>query len=192
MITKRRLHVIYSLMCFMTAMELGGSFLFLRKDFTRSQMLCITANILDNAAFYTSILVDGGILGGIMVVSFIWLNVKVYVKKKNIKPIFNNRTIDGLDNASELKKALVITLAVYICLYLPTVVCFLLRIFVHTAQLITVMDACMLIYFISTFVNPYIYYATLKDFREGYKQLVLCKTTKIKPNQPIELATIEL
>ena len=152
-------------MCFMTAMELGGSFLFLRKDFTRSQMLCITANILDNAAFYTSILVNGGILGGIMVVSFIWMNVKVYVKKKNVKPVFNNRNINGLDNASELNKALVITLAVYICLYLPTVVCFLLRIFIHTAQLITVMDACMLIYFYQHFRESFYLLCNIEGFQ---------------------------
>ena len=81
-ITKRRLYIIYALTCFMTAMELGGCFLFLRKDFTPGQ-ICITANILDNAVFFTMVLVNCLLLSLMMVVNFMWVTVQL--RKEKIK-----------------------------------------------------------------------------------------------------------
>ena len=190
MVTKRRLHVIFVLASTMTVLELGGCFLFVRKDFTHSKV-CVTANILDNAAFYACTLVNGVLLASIMTVSLILMMVKLY--KRNLKAQFyNNRIRKTPDTDPNMNRALLIALAIYISLFIPTVVCFCLRIFIDISEFIIIMDIFILLYFFTNLVNPFIYCATMKDFRLGYKNILLCKTTKKNQNQQIDLAVIEL
>ena len=173
-------------MCFMTAMELGGCFLFLRKDFTQDQ-ICITANILNNAVFFTMVLVNCLLLSLMMAVNFMWVTVQLRKEKIKAVSFFNNQMSDD----AELNSALLIVLGFYTLLFVPPLICFCLRTFINDIQLTIAFDVCMLLFFFTTLVNPFIYNATVNHFRQEYKKLLRCKTTEIKPNRQIELRVIE-
>ena len=52
-------------------------------------------------------------------------------------------------------------------------------------------DISLLCYFSNNLVNPFIYYITLRDFRDGYRKLLFCCVRQpVKINPPIDVAVI--
>ena len=79
---------------------------------------------------------------------------------------------------SKLTRACLFTLCAYITLYTPTMVVSGIVFFIPEVVAPYLLDACLLLYFLNNVVNPFIYYTTLKDFREGYKSLLKCGRIK--------------
>ena len=76
-------------------------------------------------------------------------------------------------------------------LYLPGIFTGFFLYFTEVPYMLIVFDIFILLFHVTTLIDPSIYYITMKDFRQGYKHILLCKTTKENGNQQIELAVIE-
>ena len=168
----------------LTATEIGGAFLFLRKDFPQNRNICETVNVLNDTGLCTIVLLNIVIVVIIVIISFIWASVLLQKKKTNEIP-------NASCSYSESNRALLITLVVYVSLLIPVVVTFFLRMFVGIAQILMVVNVLMLLFFMNNVINPFIYYLTVKEFKQGYRNLLFCKSTKKNNNRAIELAVIE-
>ena len=191
MITKARLHIILATIFSLTAIEMGGAFLLFRKDFPQNEAICETATVLNSTGIYTIILLNCLLFTVTIIISCIWVTVRLQKRKIEMKLHANSKVLNDLCINSKLNKALLITLVVYMSLFIPVSVTFCLRIFLGSRVTLIVMNIAMLLFFMNNVVNPFIYCLTLKDFRQGYKNILLCKKAEEEHNQEIELNVIE-
>ena len=185
-ITKGRLHIAHAITCSFLMIEIVGVFIFFRKDLKDIE-LCNTPTILHPAVLYTLFLLNFVLMTLLMCVNTIWVTAVLTTRKRNIDCIFNSNTTD-----LNFTKTMLTVLGVYICLYSPTVILVFIMNFVEKTHRFIVLDVCFLLFFMANVVNPFIYYATLKDFKQAYKNILSCKKPKKDQNQHIESAVVEL
>ena len=104
-----------------------------------------------------------------MFVSYIILTVKLKQTKSTIKTAQSDRV------NSKVTKVCWIMVTLWLILTLPLVI--LAQVITkipYTNFLGTVHDVTYLIYCLSNIANPILYAITMRDFREGYKALLLC------------------
>ena len=81
-------------------------------------------------------------------------------------------------NNAKLTRAITMTLTAYIVFYMPVIAMSSIGTFYDTLTVGyfwgILQDIALLFYFNNNLINPFIYYMTLKDFREGYKRLLFC------------------
>ena len=83
------------------------------------------------------------------------------------------------------------TLTAYILLYTPIVSVTCVRTIIVDSLGDILEDIALLFYFSNNFVNPFIYYMTLRDFREGYRRLLLfCVRHSDQGNSTVKVAVI--
>ena len=87
------------------------------------------------------------------------------------------------------------TLTAYIVFFIPVIAVTSIGMFFDTFIGNTLFDiledVSLLFYFSNNFVNPFIYYMTLRDFREGYNRLLFCcKRHTIQEKSPTRVAVI--
>ena len=186
MITKTRLHIAYAILCIMSLIELGGCFLFLRKSLS-SREVCTTVNIINTAGIYAILMLNCVLWTFVMIVSFIWIMMQLKKRKRDI----NNRMQNPYCTDSKLNRPILISTGIYICLYVVSVFSIFAFHFHHVLHMLIFWEVAMLLFYMTTVLNPFIYYATMKDFRHGYKKILLCKATGANENQQIELAVVE-
>ena len=174
----------YAIFCSMSTIELSTCFILLRKKFSRRQV-CITTNIIKSSGVYSILMLNCGITAAAMTVNFIWVLTKLG------KRIGNVRLPSASHADHELNKPILISLGLFICLYLPSVLSGFILYFYEVPHMLIIFDICMSLFYMTTFLSPIVYYVTLKDFKQGYEDILLCKTVKKTQNQQIELAVIE-
>ena len=89
------------------------------------------------------------------------------------------------------------TLTAYIVLYTPVIAVTCVGTIFGTLNGNSIWDILedisLLCYFSNNLVNPFIYYMTLRDFRDGYKRLLFCCVRQpVKKNPPIDVAVISI
>ena len=189
MITRRKLHVSYAVMSCFVVVHTVAAVIFLRNDFKPSQM-CVTTNVLNNAALYSMVLFYFGIVASVMTMSYVLIVVELRNRKRKMKEFRNNTVPNAADMDSKVTRAIIITLGTYMASCIPSTVATCLVLFVEIPYMVIILDVTVSCIFINTIVNPFIYYKKLKDFRQGYRNILLCKTTKVNQNQQIEVAVI--
>ena len=103
--------------------------------------------------------------------------MKMKRTKKRFSSLSCTYNKNVLDINSKITRVSVITLGVYIVLYLPTISC--IDIFMphqYALNMAIIQDASIILYYINNAINPFIYYFTMKDFKDGYKYLLRSKT----------------
>ena len=87
-------------------------------------------------------------------------------------------TTSANDVNTKMTRASWLTLGAFIILYTPSIILLgILQNFVQqpTVILIILADISNLLYFLNNVINPFLYFATLSNFREGYKCLLTCR-----------------
>ena len=135
---------------------------------------------------YTIFLMNLVLFTSAMVVNSIWIVVQLRGKKRKITYISDKKfsNVRGCD--SKLNTAFSIFLGVYILTFIPAYTSYIIVNLVEVQHSDILIDVTYLIHFITTFVNPLIFCVVLKDFREGYKNILLCKSTS--ENQDYEIS----
>ena len=75
----------------------------------------------------------------------------------------------------KVTKAILLTLGAYLLLYFPSVLISSVTFFIGIPHIFIVLSIGQLLYFMNNLINPFIYYMTLKDFRQGYQNFLLCR-----------------
>ena len=181
MITRKRLHTAFLLFCSMSFFEACICFIFLRKKLSKRQV-CITTNIVNSAGVYSILMLNCFLVALAIIVDYIWTLSQLHKAERNIRAATD----------SKLNKPILISLGIYISLYVPCMICSCTLYFYEVPHMLIVFDTCLALFYMSTVLIPFLYCATSKDFRQGYKDIILCKITKEnQQNRQIELAVIE-
>ena len=176
-------------MCIFNIVEFGGVFYFYRNQIVQSDIRS-NFNLMKNEGLYSMLLVNFGLFTLIMTGSFIWMAVTFVSKKKKVNYVSdrNRKSSDALNTDLNVTRALFIALGFYIALYgISFGGPFITRL-VEVPHPDISTDIFYIVYLMSTVVNPFIYFTTLKDFRQGYINVLLCKNTIEDPNQSIQQA----
>ena len=177
MVTKRRLHSTYFAISFFIAVELAYGFIFLRRD-VRSNVTCITTNVLTSTGYYLMPVLNFVVATVVLTINFLTVVVKMQTRKRMMGSFMKNKNPNASDGGTKITRVTLISLGVYIVLYMPAVVLSCVMAVVDAPEIIITLSVTLLIYFLNNMVNPFIYYFTLKDFRQGYRNYFLCRTTK--------------
>ena len=171
MLTKRRIHFIYIALCLVYALIGIAVMIFRRQDFNRNDR-CILHTILDKTLYFAlpvMLFTTGSVI--------MFINCTIIIYKLTINGTemrYFTKTANTNLNV-KLTRAIIMTLTGYVLFYIPLVVITCVRIFIQDSKLYALEDVGLLFYFSNNLVNPFIYYVTLKSFKEGYKNLLLCR-----------------
>ena len=114
------------------------------------------------------------IMASTMFISYIILTVKLKQTKSTIKTAQRDRV------NSKVTTVCWIMVTLWLILTLPLIILSqVITKIPYTNFVGTFHDVTFLIYCLSNIANPILYAITMKDFREGYKALLLC--TKVQP-----------
>ena len=172
-ITKGRIHKIYAVATLFFLTELVIGFTFFRQDQFIRVRECAIQFVLHPNAFIIRILVFVACTIA-MLVSYIILSVKLRRNTMASKDSARN-------NHFKLTYASWLTLTFFLLLYLPSSLIAVATNFLaepYPLHILVSLDISYLLYYMNNVVNPFIYYAVLKDFREGYKMLLCCESKK--------------
>ena len=172
-ITKNRIRKTYAVATLFSLIELVIGFTFFRQDqFIRSRE-CAMQFVLHPSAFIIRTMVFV-VCTVAMLISYIILSVKLRGNTMASKDSARN-------NHFKLTYASWLTLTFFLLLYLPSSLLAVATNFLeepYPLYILVSLDISYLLYYMNNVVNPFIYYAVLKDFREGYKRLLCCESKK--------------
>ena len=183
-VTKRRLHVVHAVLTTLGLVEFACAFIFLHKDFTQDEP-CVIANVVTRIGLYPIFLLNFGIFSTLMIVNYLVVIVKLKQRKKQMSTIMHNRNPNALNTDAKVTRATIIALGTYIIMFLPTVMVTSISSVVEFPHMIILQDLSDLWYCMNNVINPFIYYLLLKDFKEGYKNLLSCKYQSEDSNQQL-------
>ena len=173
-ITKGRIHKIYAVASFFFLVELVFGFTFFRQDqFIRARE-CVIQFILHPNAFMIRIAVFV-ICTLAMLVSYVILSVKLRENAMN----------STRNNHFKLTYTCWLTVTFFLLLYFPSSLLAVATNFLeepYPLYVLVLLDISYLLYYMNNVVNPFIYYAVLKDFRTGCKTVLCCERKKENSN----------
>ena len=167
-VTKKRLHRVFLSAFLFFTMKLTAVFIFFRQDKFLLTGECIALYILQDLPYILFILVFFIIVSVIMLTSYVIITVKLSQRNKE-----QSNTIN-----SKVTKASWLALSAFVILYYPSLLLsFATNFFAepYPVFLLVLLDASFLLYYFNNVINPFIYFATLVNFKVGYKALLTCK-----------------
>ena len=173
-VTKRRLHLICAVVPTYGFVIFGFAFIFLHKEFTQNEP-CVISNVLSSIGLYPIFLLNFGIFSTLITVNYLVVIIKLKQRKKQMNNSMHNRNPNALNTDAKVTRATIIALGAYIVMFRPTVIVTSISSIVQFRHMIILQNISELWYCINNVINPFIYYLTLKDFKQGYKNLLLCK-----------------
>ena len=175
-VTKRRLHVMYAVVTSFGLVEFACGFIFLGKDFTQDEP-CVIVNVVTRIGVYQIFLLNFGIFSILTIVNYLVVIVKLKQRKEQMRNFMHNRNSSALNTDAKVTRATIIALGTYIIMFLPSVMTSIISSVVEFPHMIILQGVSDLWYCMNNVINPFIHYMTLKDFKEGYKNLLLCNTS---------------
>ena len=102
----------------------------------------------------------------------------------------HHKTANLPDTDSKVTKAITLTLGAYLLLYSPSIIMSAVISFIKVPHQVIAAGILYVVFFMNNLVNPFIYYMTLKDFRQGYKSFLRCRKTDENRNRQLEMAAV--
>ena len=143
-------------------------FIFFRQDKFLLTGECIALYILQDLSYIFIVMAFFVIISAIMLTSYVIITVKLSQRNKE-----QSNTIN-----SKVTRASWLALSSFFILYYPSLLLsFATNFFAepYPVFLLVLLDASFLLYYFNNVINPFIYYVTLANFKEGYKVLLTCK-----------------
>ena len=113
-----------------------------------------------------------------MFVNYVIIICKLTRSKISVSDATSGTSVKIPRNNVKLTRTIIMTLTAYILFFLPIVtvtsIGTIFGAFTVGSLWGILEDIALLFYFSNNLVNPFIYYMTLRDFREGYKRLLFC------------------
>ena len=184
--TKGRLHRGFVVGFCICTFELGCAFIFLRREFTKHKP-CIASNVLSDVGYYAILLKNFGTMSLVTALSYIWVIVKLKKRKKKMSNYMHNRASNVPSTDAKVTNAILLTLGAYLLLYFPSVLISSVTVFIEIPHIFIVLSICQLLYFMNNLINPFIYYMTLKDFRQGYQNFLLRRQANEDNDRRLEM-----
>lgn len=173
-VTKGRLHLFLMSSCMSLGMIMAT--VHLQQPYEVWRNHCYFSFILQQTAYYTIIIVTSVVLT--IVMTGACLTLFVLLRRRE------NTSINGPDsfqsNSSEmmlkLTKATALTLGIYMMLQDTALIVDFIVSFPQFRETVgdILSDYMYILLYINNMINPFIYYFTLKDFQEGYRQFCNC------------------
>ena len=194
MMTKRRIHTIYYTLCLFYTLAGSVVFLFYRRDFSK-QDRCRLYTVLTKTAYFAVPILFFSTGSVVMFFNYVIIICNLTRSKISMRDATSGTIAKIPKNNVKLTRAIIMTLTAYIVLFIPVIAVTSIGTFFDTFIGNTLFDiledVSLLFYFSNNFVNPFIYYMTLRDFRDGYNRLLFCcKRHTIQEKSPIRVVVI--
>ena len=177
MMTRRRIHTIYIALCLFYSLNGIITFTLFLRDFSK-QDRCSMFSILKKTAYLAMPVLFFSLGSTFMFVNNVIIICKLTRSKISVSDATSGTSVKIPRNNVKLTRTIIMTLTAYILFFLPIVtvtsIWTIFGTFTDGSLWGILEDIALLFYFSNNFVNPFIYYMTLRDFREGYKRLLFC------------------
>ena len=174
LVTKRKIHIAYNNIFIVLAILFIIAFLFFRQEKFIHVNECLAVYILQNLFYLLTVMLLFAVFITMMLTSYIIVTIKLKQRTGQFgSEISNNRT----DMNFKIIKASWLALSAFLILYTPPILLTLGSNFLehpYPIYYLVVQDICTLMYFINNVINPFLYYRTLSNFRQGYQRLLSC------------------
>ena len=182
-------------MCLFNSIAGIVAFVFFRRDFSKEDR-CRLFTILTKTAYLAIPVLLFALGSAVMIFNYIIIICNLMRSKKLMKDITNVANMKIPKYNVKLTRAIIMTLTAYIVLFLPciatTAIGTFFNIYIGNFLWDILEDISLLFFFTNNLVNPFIYYMTLKDFRDGYNKLLFCCKKDTIQKSPIKVAVIKL
>ncbi len=183
LITKTKIHTAFWFSVFAWSTEFLFVFVFSKADTVRSQKhWCIPHNTPQKIPFNFLFAVNFGIFATTLILSYVVMTFKLYQRSKS--PVTST---SSSETNTKVTKVAWLAVGTFLVFYLPVVLGNPMTLFIpqpYPVSLLVFSDISYFIWlYLNNLANPLLYFATLKDFREGYKNLLGCGNKRAKePN----------
>ena len=193
MMAKRRIHVIYITLCLVYTVTASMAFVFGLRDFDK-QDRCRLYTVLTKTAYLALPILFFFLGSAVMIFNYVIIIYSLTRKKKSVKDITSDTITHIPRNNVKLTRAIIMALTAYILFYIPVIavtsIGTLFNAFIGNSLWDILEDISLLCYFSNNLINPFIYYFTLKDFRDGYNKLLFCCKRCNIQQSPLRVAVI--
>ena len=169
-VTKKRLHLVHG--AIFTAILIGFSlsFIFFHNSDLSSIEYCANWEVLHE--------IGNRIIEVIYVILIVITVVNYAIITINLRS-YNIITNPNSFN-SKMARASLLAGFTFLTVSIPSAIATILDQFTVpiSEKVYTILQISYLLYYVNNAINPFIYYATFKDFREGYKNLLRCRMFK--------------
>ena len=163
------------------------AFVFLRN--APNNRVCIAAYLLSSIGYYFVIVLNFVLCTIAIVITYILVIIQLKRRNREMRSLTNN--VNNQRNGSindRMTRVLMLTLNVYITLYFPSALLTCIQLMLPESIYMDIAtDIALLAYFLNTLVNPIIYWNVMSDFRDGYKNMLLCRRVPVSRNTSITL-----
>ena len=173
LVTKKRLHITFNGMFIFLILEFAIGIVLFRHEKYIDMNECLLAYILKDLAYIIMAMVTFVIFICTMLISYIYVTVKLMQRRRQFRA-----ESGSIDINSKVMKACWLALSAFLMMYTPSVLLTLVSNFMvppYPLYYLVLLDITFLMFFVNNFINPFLYFYTLNDFREGYKNLLACR-----------------
>ena len=190
LVTKKRLHIAYSSVLIFCSIEIVIGFVFFSQDKFIDVKVCLVTYILQEVAYFVILILMFTCFSIAMLFNYIIITIKLRQRSNLLVTGVNTSNIN-----SKVTRASWLALSAFIILYTPAVILAVVTNFIqqpYPVFLLVLLDISHLMFYLNSVINPFLYYATLKDFKEAYRSLLTCrKIDQERRNQSADI-TISL
>ena len=170
-VPRSRIHKACFFGYFVILTEHATAFSFLRKNaFIEHVYICYFINLLHEYASMLIATVNIVLMASVMFIGYIILTVKLKQTQSNIK------TAQSDSINSKVTKVCWMMVTAWIIFNVPVIIISQVITFVPFSKSMGVVyEVSYLVFCLNNISNPILYFITMRDFREGYKSLLLCR-----------------
>lgn len=180
LVTKKRLHVVYNGLLISYTLLVALAFVFFRSDALTIVNKCLVKfvvqeipNLILGLGFFV-------VLGTITIVCYVCMTTVLCKRSKG--PLIGT-TFSQSNISAKVTKAAWLTVGAFLLVNAPFVILAFVTYFLpppFPTFVFVMWDISFMLFFTNNVINPVVYYATLKDFREGYKTMLcrLCRPSR--------------
>ncbi len=172
LITKNKIHKSYCFSFCVWSIEFLFVNVFFQKD-TWDKNWCFVSNNLQKIPFIFLYILNFMIFTTTLIVSYSIVTVKLYRRSRS--------SVTGAgtsDLNAKVTKVAWLAVSAFLVFYLPILAALAVSLLIPKPYPVSLVISSDVTYFtwlyLNNLINPFLYFATLKDFREGYKKLLGC------------------
>ena len=176
LVTKKRIHATFILLYIFFVTNITCYFIFLRKGTFILLKECVVQYILQYAGYLFVV----ACIFTCIILMFINCII-ITIKLRKMKNIALGSKTNTQENDHKLTYATWMTLKLYLLFVVPNNFLGVVSNFLQQPYPMfydMLLDISYLLFYMNNVVNPFVYYAFLKDFKEGYQTVLCCKNNE--------------
>ena len=173
-VTRNRMYIAIVMVWIYNAFLISGTVIFLGTPHNILEELqhCSLLQVIPMKTYYTVVVPHILFVVLSMLICYIGIMIKLNLRDKQLSNMVQREssgTQQAVKLAGKVTRTLTLVLGVFIILYFPILIVYVLKALVKIDAVIV--DVFVLFFFLNNLVNPFIYYYKMAEFRKLYRSL---------------------